>query len=234
MKVVTSNHNYRNRQSFSDNLRRFQHTGSTSRRIAGDETPVVDPPADPKPFDPSSLSAEAKAYVDKQRTNASKTAAKNAREKLMNDDSFISSIRQRIEEENALSVEEKLQQEKDSLNKRENELLLKENTIVTVGSLMEHGMSKEQADNLATVLTVTDGKISASNVDTFLTIFDDAVKAAVTAREQQLIQNGYNLNQGNSSNAKGIKEQYAEAVNNKDTRAQIRLKREALKEGIQL
>ena len=59
------------------------------------------------------LTPELQAYIDQERTKASKSAYANAEKKLRKDANFINDIRHAIEEEARLSGEEKLAKERE-------------------------------------------------------------------------------------------------------------------------
>ena len=195
-----------------------------------DPTPTPDPA--PVAFDPKTLSPEALSYIDQQRTNASKSAAVNAKNKLMKDESFLTSLKEQIEIDQNLTVEEKMRlKELDFVQKAE-KLTLRENTLSTTKSLLEHGMTSESADALASLLTTTDADISVKNVDTFTTLFDEALRVSTEKATQDLLQNGHVINTNGNKGSASFQEQYAAATVAKNFSEQIRIKTLAAKEGV--
>lgn len=190
----------------------------------GDPTPQGDPV--PPAFDPSNLSPEMQAFVDKERTRAAKTAAKNARTQLEGDDEFLTSMRERIEREQNLTVEEKMAARDLEIKQREDAILLRENNLLTVKSLMDGGIASEEADKLASLLTTTDADASTENVENFLALFDKALTTGVEKMKQELLKNGHQLH-SSGSNVGGYQAQYDQAKKDKNTAAMIKIKREA-------
>lgn len=189
---------------------------------------------DPKPFDPSTLDPEVQRYIDQQRTNASKSAAKNARDKLMKDKSFRDSIAEDVKKQQEKTVEELIQERELEIQQKADEIAVRENKLTTVRSLLDHSITGDDADALASILTSADPELTAKNVDTFTKLFDQALKSSTEKAKQDLLQNGHVVVTNGGKGAATWTEKYAEAKKAGNTMAQVRIKREALKDGVQL
>lgn len=218
----------------SKTMSRKHHIPMNLQLFAGEPNPVVDPVVDPVAFDPKNLSPEMATFLDQERTRASKTAADNARKKLMQDESFRTEIRTELEKSQEMTIEEKMAQKEAALLAQEATLALRENTLVTTKSLLEHGIDGENADALASILTTADKEVSVSNVDTFAKLFDAALTASTEKATQALLQNGNPITTNGTDGAPSYQQQYQSAVTSKNFSEQVRIKTEAASKGVML
>lgn len=198
----------------------------------GGGEPSGDPTPEAVAFDPNNISPEVQKYVDQQRTQASKSAAANARKKLMQDESFREQIQQEIEAAQNLTVEEKIQQREAEIQKKVDELSVRENSLTTTKSLLEHGITGEDADALAQILTTADSEVSVNNVETFTRLFDEAVKASTEKMKQELLQNGHTVTTNGGKGTPSYQDRYNSAKEAGNFSEQIRVKTEAAENGV--
>lgn len=139
------------------------------------------------PFDPSTLTDDARAYVDQERTRASQTAYENARKKLMNDTDFVGSIRSQLEEESRLSVEEKLKKERELLELDRKNLLLDKNRFTTQSKLLNSGLTQDQVDSFLPFLLTDDATKTEENTTNFLNVFKNTLDSQLSDAKNQLL-----------------------------------------------
>ena len=198
----------------------------------GSGTPPVD---DPIPFDPTTLSPEALAYMtaeaDKRATNASKTAAENAKKKLMVDEEFRSTLKVEIEKNNNLTVQEKMDAQLKDLEASKLDLAVQMNKLNVKNKLIESGMKLESIADVIDVLVNADPEQSIKNTDAFVKTLETLTSERVEKAKQELLQGGLDLSHGNKG-AKGYQEQYTEYVKAGRTADAIAVKQKAFSEKI--
>ena len=195
-----------------------------------------DPDADDKKeFDPSSLSPEAIAYMnseaDKRVTSASKTAAENAKKKLMLDEEFRNTLKSEIEANNNLTVEQKLEAQRLEIETTKQNLALQMNELTVKNKLIESGLKLDEITNVIDVLVNVDPERSIANADKFVSTLEALTSDRVEKEKQKLLQGGLDLNHGNKK-GKGYQEQYTEYVKAGRTADAIAIKQKAFSEQI--
>lgn len=138
-------------------------------------------------FDPSTLSPEIMAWVDRQRTQASQTAYQNATEKLKKDDNFINDIRKQLEDEAKLSAEEKLRIERDKLESERKSIAMEKNTVKALRKLVSEGITQEDAEEILGMLVTSDETETMERVDKYVTKFNRLLDARLTAEKAELL-----------------------------------------------
>lgn len=188
---------------------------------------------EPKPFDPKDLSPEALRYLDQQRTQASKTASEKARAKLESDPEFVRTMRERIEAENNLTLEEKLAEKNKEISEREALINIRDNKITVKEKLITSGISadSEGFEALLETVTTSDQAQSLKNAETIVSIMDKIIKTSVDKAKTELLQGGFNINTGDGKSS-SWQQQYDDAKKAGNTALVISLKRKAAAEGV--
>lgn len=157
-------------------------------------------------IDPSTLTDEMKAYIDQQRTQASKTAYDNAYKKLQSDDEFISNIKSQLEEQARLSGEEKLKLEREKLDDERKKLKVEKNMFDSKSYLMNNGLPEEHVNNFLGFLVSEDSEKTKNNLESFVNSYKTTLESQVTKVKEDLLHNIDKPNQGgnggNSDSAK--------------------------------
>lgn len=186
---------------------------------------------------PEELRASVQSMVDRERSNASITARKNAELALASDEKFLAGlepkIREKIEKENNLTLEQKQQEFQKSLNDRENTIKLKENTLSAKSQLISGGYGLEESDveEALKLIVDSDENVTKSKLDAFIKVLQPmAKKMAQTEINKQL--KTYDNPQtkgptGGQTEAEQIKKEYAEACARRDFRKMTSLARKA-------
>lgn len=132
-------------------------------------------------FDPNTLSPEAKAWVDRQRTQASQTARANARKELLKDESFLNEIRQSMQPQVQHSVEEQMQGQITALNKR-----LANSEVTRI--LQSANIPTEQMATYVELFATEDIDTSIQNATNFVSAFNTSLQTFKQMQQQQAIQ----------------------------------------------
>lgn len=131
-------------------------------------------------FDPSTLSPEAMAWVDRQRTQASQTARANARKDLMKDETFLAEIRNAMQPQVQKTMEEQMHDQIESLNKRLAQSEVK-------GILTSAGIPAEQIQNYVDLFADGDIDGSIQRTNNFVSVFKTSVQSMMDAQHQQAV-----------------------------------------------
>lgn len=133
-------------------------------------------------FDPSSLSPEAMAWVDRQRTQAAQTARENTRKNLLKDESFLAEVRQSMQPQVQQTIEQQMQGQISDLNKR---LAVSEVTRILSGA----NIPNDQMSTYVELFADEDIDKSIGRATNFVSAFTTSLKAYKDAQQQQAVQN---------------------------------------------
>lgn len=145
------------------------------------ETPIVEPvvtQAEKPVVEPvvikfEDFTPEQQAFIDRERTKASKTA----REHAIKDPELISKAKELVESEARMTVEQKYEKMLADLSLRENSLIVKD-------KLRAGGVAEEAIEDVLGLLVNADAEKTLSNTDKFLATFKSAVEGAVSTKMQ--------------------------------------------------
>lgn len=133
-------------------------------------------------FDPSTLSPEALAWVDRQRTQASQTARANARKDLMRDDSFLNEIKQGLKPQVQQSVEDTMQEQVNNITKRL--------SVSEVSRVLEKGgIPQEQMSLYVDMFAGSDIDQSVQRATDFVSALNKTLQTKMEAKQVQAVQN---------------------------------------------
>ena len=133
-------------------------------------------------FDPSTLSPEALAWVDRQRTQASQTARANARRDLMKDESFLNEVRQTMQTQVQQTVEQQMQSQISQLNRR---VATSEVTRILSGAKIP----TEQMPTYIELFVNDDIDASIQKATNFVSAFTTSLQSMQEAQQQSDIRN---------------------------------------------
>lgn len=199
------------------------------------ETPPTTPPAqDPPAFDPANLPPEFLSMLDKERTQASKTARANALKDAAKDPQIQAQVRASLEEEARMTADERVALKERELEQKAIDLAVRQNRVTVESLLITNGIEKESAVELATALSTEDEKVSAKKAEAFVASFNAAVNAKVDALKNELLANGSapKKGEGAPSTEEQYKAAYAEATKSGNTAVALHIQRKAAVEGI--
>lgn len=202
------------------------------------EETVVTPEAPTTPeasaFDPANLPPEIQKLIDKERTQASKTARANALKDAAKDPQIQAQVRAALEEEARMTADERVAAKERELEQKAIDLAVKQNRVTVESLLITSGIEKASAVELATALATDDEKISTKKAEAFVASFNAAVDAKVDALKNELLANGSapKKGEGAPSTEEQYKAAYAEATKSGDTASAIHIQRKAAIEGI--
>lgn len=126
------------------------------------------------------LDDDVKAFIDQQRTQASRTAREKALRDAVKDPEIKKAIRTEIEEEAKLSAEEKVRQ-------REQQISLRENRIEAREKLIAAGITGEGLVKVLDFVVTDDKDTTLSKTETFVNTFTAMVASAAEAKTKELI-----------------------------------------------
>ena len=136
-------------------------------------------------FDPNTLSPEAMAWVDRQRTQASQTARANARRDLMHDESFLAEVRNGM-------MPQVQQQANDSYGERISNLeaSLRNANIRAAQSevrsiLSPLGLPEQAMSTYVNLFATEDMTNSVEQANGFVTAFNNSLQNKMTQQTQQ-------------------------------------------------
>lgn len=197
-------------------------------------------------FDPSTLSEDALAYInselDRARTQASKTARKNALKEASDDPEVVASIRERIEEEARMSAEERLEKQRQVFEKEKQEIeqskleLAKEhNRFNAKSALLEKGVPAEDIDYYCDLLVTADAEATTERVNSFVEKFNVTI-GSVEERIKKDIHSKTPTpsNGGDTASSADLVSRYQTAAKSGDTVAVVNITAEAAQKGITL
>lgn len=196
-------------------------------------------------FDPSTLSEEALAYInselDRARTQASKTARKNALKDASDDPDVVAAIRERIEEEARLSVEERLDKQRKELEaqrltieQEKQEAAKLHNRFEAKAKLLENGVPKEDIDYYCDLLTTADAEATHAAVDAFVEKFNATIGAVETRIKTEINATTPTPSNGGDVNGADLVARYETAMKSGDTVSVVAITREAAEKGINI
>lgn len=133
-------------------------------------------------FDPKTLSPEAMAWVDRQRTQASQTARANARKDLLKDESFLNEVRKSMQPQVQQTVEQQMQGQISDLNKR---LATSEVMRILSGA----NIPAEQMTTYVELFANEDIDASIQRATNFVSAFTTSLQTFRDAQQQQAVQN---------------------------------------------
>ena len=133
-------------------------------------------------FDPSTLSPEAMAWVDRQRTQASQTARANARKDLMKDESFLAEVRNTMQPQVQRTVEEQTNEKITSLTRRLAASEVK--SVLTAG-----GIPADKIQECVDMFAGDDIDESVRKASNFVSMLTTSVQSMVDAQQQQAVRN---------------------------------------------
>ena len=133
-------------------------------------------------FDPSTLSPEALAYVDRERTRASQTARANARKELMKDESFLNEVRQGMQTQVQQTVEEQNQMQIKALTRK---LAVSEVSRV----LSDANLPSDQLESYVNMFVTDDIDKSVELASNFVSLFNTSLQNAKEAQQISAVQN---------------------------------------------
>lgn len=134
------------------------------------------------PFDPSTLSAEALAWVDRQRTQASQTARANARKDLLKDEKFLNEVRSNMQPQVQQTVEQQMQAQMSAMSKR-----LSTSEVSRI--LTNGGIPNNQLDAYVEMFASEDIDSSIQRATNFVSTFNTTLQSMRDVQQQQAIQN---------------------------------------------
>lgn len=198
--------------------------------------PQLDNPIPPAPFDPNNLPPDVAAFVDRARSEASKTARKNALKDAATDPDIVASIRKQLEQEANMGAEERVAREREALERREAEIARKENSITATAALVGQGIDRETATELVGFLTTADETSTNANVEAFTKAFTASVEAKVEAVKNELLANGSapKTGGGGKGTEQGYRDAHKAALEAGKTADAIAIQRKALAEGFSI
>lgn len=157
---------------------------------------------EPTPFDPTTLSPEALAWVDRQRTNASKTARKNAKEELLKDPEVLKDIERRAN----MTAEEKIKLQEDILIAKQREIALKENSFIVRDAISGLGLDHDAQSYITNLLVKEDADITGKETKLFVDTFDKLVNAKVDAIIKEKYKDNLPPKEGDAPKRKALKD----------------------------
>ena len=131
------------------------------------------------------LTPELQAYIDQERTKASKSAYANAEKKLRKDANFINDIRHAIEEEARLSGEEKLAKERELFLEEQRQFNRQRNLFQVESQLSKAGFDGEQIDKFSKFLVSEDEETTLNHVNDFLTTYRSTFEQQLAEQKKQ-------------------------------------------------
>ena len=173
------------------------------------------------------LTPELQAYIDQERTKASKSAYANAEKKLRKDANFINDIRHAMEEEARLSGEEKLAEQRQFNRQR--------NLFQVESQLSKAGFDGEQIDKFSKFLVSEDEETTLNHVNDFLTTYRSTFEQQLAEQKKQLLKATPTPQTGESVGREDhYKAEYEKAKQTGDATYMARLIREAAQHNITL
>ena len=133
-------------------------------------------------FDPSTLSPEALAWVDRQRTQASQTARANAKKELMKDQNFLNQVRQGMVQEVQTTVE-------TGMEEKINALMLRTATSEVSRILENAGIPREQMQTYIDLFVSNDIDGSIEKATNFVSAFTTSLQSLKDAQQKHDIVN---------------------------------------------
>lgn len=134
--------------------------------------------------------AEIQADIDRERTRAARTAAKNALRDAEAD--FNERLQAALEEERAkLEADEqgKLEIERKAIEKARTELAAERKTLKATKKLVSAGFSDEEVETLMPMFVAVDDKSLDAAIDNFVKISEARVKHQVDRVKESLLDN---------------------------------------------
>ena len=136
------------------------------------KTPVVKENG-AKPVVFSELSPEIQKYIDQERTKASKTARENASK----DPDILAKVKQSVEDEAKLTVEQLYAKKLD-------ELTIHENTLNAKELLHNGGLDDDDITDIIPLIVSKDSDKTKENAEKFVNAFNSAVEKNVSTQMQ--------------------------------------------------
>lgn len=181
------------------------------------------------------LTPELQAYIDQERTKASKSAYANAEKKLRKDANFINDIRHAIEEEARLSGEEKLAKERELFLEEQRQFNRQRNLFQVESQLSKAGFDGEQIDKFSKFLVSEDEETTLNHVNDFLTTYRSTFEQQLAEQKKQLLKATPTPQTGESVGREDhYKAEYEKAKQSGDATYMARLIREAAQHNITL
>ena len=181
------------------------------------------------------LSPELQAYIDQERTKASKSAYANAEKKLRKDTNFINDIRSAIEEEARLTGEEKLAKERELFLEEQRYFKRQRNLFQVEAHLSKAGFDNEQIEKFSKFLVSEDEEATINHVNDFLTTYRSTFEQQLAEQKKQLLKATPTPQTGTSVGREDhYKAEYERARNSGDATYMARIIREAAQHNIQL
>lgn len=207
--------------------------------------PTLDPPATPpttpptppgpQPLDPANLPPEVQAIIDRERTQASKTARANALKDAATDPQIQAAVRAQLEKEAQMTADDRVAEKERELDQKQVALDIRTNTVAVESMLITNGIEKKAAVELAAALATADETASTAKATAFLTSFKAAVDAQVTTIKNELLANGgapNNPGGGQPTSEEQYQAQYKAATEAGQTAVALSIQRRASAEGI--
>ena len=181
------------------------------------------------------LSPELQAYIDQERTKASKSAYANAEKKLRKDTNFINDIRSAIEEEARLTGEEKLAKERELFMEEQRHFKRQRNLFQAEAQLSKAGFDNEQIEKLSKFLVSEDEEATINHVNDFLATYRSTFEQQLAEQKKQLLKATPTPQTGASVGREDhYKAEYEKAKQSGDATYMARIIREAAQNNIQL
>lgn len=153
---------------------------ATEPTVQTTQTVQTEPTQNSGVFDPSTLSPEALAWVDRQRTQASQTARANAKKDLMKDENFLNEVRGNLQPQVQQTVEQQMQ---TTLNE-----LQMERSQVRVERILNGVVPADQMDFYVGMLASSDIESSVARATDFVNNFNNTIQTRVSQMQQQAVQ----------------------------------------------
>ena len=133
------------------------------------------------------LTPELQAYIDQERTKASKSAYANAEKKLRKDKEFVGSIRSQLEEEARLTGEEKLAKERELFAQEQAQFKRQRNQFQVERVLGGAGFEAEQIEKFSKFLVHEDEEQTLTQVNDFLTTYRSTFEQQLAVQKKELL-----------------------------------------------
>ncbi len=131
------------------------------------------------------------ADVDRERTQASKTARKNAMKDALSDPDIEKFYRERFENEAKMSAEERaqsqLQAQMEEIESKQRELSIKSNTLLAREQLLELGFTGDSLDPILGFVVADDADTTKENIDKFSNMFKSTLDNKVSEVKREIL-----------------------------------------------
>lgn len=174
------------------------------------------------------LSPELQSFIDRERSKASQTAYANAEKRLKSDKTFVSSIREQIEEEARLTGEQKLAKERESFQAELNGFLMEKNKFSAQSQLLKAGLGEDQVEKFTSFLVDTDLEVTNQRVNDFLDTYKATLEGQIAQTKKELLKQTPTPQSGTSVGKEDhYKAEFAKAKEANDSMGMARIIREA-------